>query len=202
MSLRRHLPLALAAVVLLGACSSTTVEPAADTAGASTPSATPSPPASAGPSKKSGTAGAEPTQQPVVASDLPDVSVIDVATGRQVALPSVVDGKRHLLVWAWAPHCPICAGEAPGVEAFASQNGGDVDVVGLGTQDTLGLAETFVASYGVKTPLMLWDPGFDSWRDLRITSQPTWILLSPQGKEIDRWTGALPADAVLDKVRA
>ena len=198
MNLRRQLPLGLAAALLLGACSSTSVEPSTDAAGATEPSATPSQ------TKQSGGngGGSSPTQQPVINSDLPDVAVIDVATGRKLALPSVVDGKRHLLVWAWAPHCSVCAGEAPGVEAFAGKYGGDVDVVGVGTQDSLGLAETFVSSYGVKTPQMLWDPGFDSWRDLGITSQPTWILLSPAGKEIDRWTGALPVDAVLAEVQA
>jgi len=201
MNLRRHLPLAVAAALLLAACSSTTAEPSADAAGSTEPSATP--PASATPDKTKQSGGnAQPTKQPVIDSDLPDVSVIDVATGGKLPLSSVVDGKRHLLVWAWAPHCPVCAGEAPGVEAFAGRYGGDVDVVGLGTQDSLGLAETFVSSYGVKTPQMLWDPGFDSWRALRITSQPTWILLSPEGKEIDRWTGALPVDAVLAEVQA
>jgi thiol-disulfide isomerase/thioredoxin len=199
MNLRRQLPMALAAALLLGACGSAAPDPSPGAAGTTPPSSSPTPTETKQPG---GNSSPEPTKQAVVDSDLPDVAVIDVATGKQVALPSVVDGRRHLLVWAWAPHCPICAGEAPGVEAFAGRYSGEVDVVGLGTQDSLGLAESFVSDYRVQTPQMLWDPGFDSWRALRITSQPTWILLSPDGKELQRWTGALPVDDVLSQVRA
>jgi thiol-disulfide isomerase/thioredoxin len=132
-------------------------------------------------------------------SVLPSVQVKDVAGG-EVDLASLVPSERPILLWAWAPHCPICAAEAPGVEAFAKANGDKVTVVGIGTQDDLALAEDFVASYGVDTPQMLWDPGFESWQALQITGQPTWVLLSPGGEEIDRWQGALPAEAVLAKV--
>jgi hypothetical protein len=49
---------------------------------------------------------------------------------------------------------------------------------------------------------MLWDPSFDSWLELGITAQPTWILLSPEGAEIDRWVGQLPEEDVLDAASA
>jgi thiol-disulfide isomerase/thioredoxin len=132
-------------------------------------------------------------------SVLPSVQVKDVAGG-EVDLAGLVPSERPILLWAWAPHCPICAGEAPAVEAFAKQNADAVTVVGIGTQDDLALAEDFVSTYGVSTPQMLWDPGFDSWTALEITGQPTWVLLSPGGEEIGRWQGGLPEDEVLAKV--
>jgi thiol-disulfide isomerase/thioredoxin len=132
-------------------------------------------------------------------SVLPSVQVKDVAGG-EVDLAGLVPGERPILLWAWAPHCPICAGEAPAVEAFAKQNADAVTVVGIGTQDDLALAEDFVSTYGVSTPQMLWDPGFDSWSALEITGQPTWVLLSPGGEEIGRWQGGLPEDEILAKV--
>lgn len=132
-------------------------------------------------------------------SVLPSVQVKDVAGG-DVDLAAIVPSERPILLWAWAPHCPICASEAPGVEAFAKANADKVTVIGLGTQDDLALAEDFVSTYGVDTPQMLWDPGFDSWQALEITGQPTWVLLSPGGEEIDRWQGGLPAEAILGKV--
>lgn len=132
-------------------------------------------------------------------SVLPSVSVKDVAGG-EVDLAGLVPSEKPILLWAWAPHCPICAGEAPAVEAFSKQNANAVTVVGIGTQDDLALAEDFVSTYGVSTPQMLWDPGFESWQALEITGQPTWVLLSPGGEEIGRWQGALPEDEILAKV--
>ena len=114
--------------------------------------------------------------------------------------PELVPSEKPILLWAWAPHCPICAGEAPAVEAFAKENANAVTVVGIGTQDDLALAEDFVSTYGVSTPQMLWDPGFESWQALEITGQPTWVLLSPGGEEIGRWQGGLPEDEILARV--
>jgi thiol-disulfide isomerase/thioredoxin len=135
-------------------------------------------------------------------SVLPAVGVRDVATGDKVVLTSVASGDRPLLLWAWAPLCPSCAAEAPGVEAFAGEHLDDIQIVGLGTQDDFDLAQSFVSTYGVKTPQMLWDPGFESWQQLSITSQPTWILFSPDGEEIGRWLGPLPEQEILDAASA
>lgn len=132
-------------------------------------------------------------------SVLPSVQVKDVAGG-DVDLAALVPSEKPILLWAWAPHCPICAAEAPAVEAFSRQNANAVTVVGIGTQDDLALAEDFVSTYGVSTPQMLWDPGFESWQALEITGQPTWVLLSPGGAEIGRWQGGLPEDEILARV--
>ena len=132
-------------------------------------------------------------------SVLPSVQVKDVAGG-EVDLAALVPSRTPILLWAWAPHCPTCAGEAPAVEAFAKKHADSVTVVGIGTQDDLALAEDFVSTYGVSTPQMLWDPGFESWQALEITGQPTWVLLSPGGEEIDRWQGGLPEGEILDRV--
>jgi thiol-disulfide isomerase/thioredoxin len=127
---------------------------------------------------------------------------VDVGTGGTIPLQSVQTVDRPLLIWAWVPHCPSCAAEAPGVQAFAEQHSSDLAVVGLGTQDDLTMAQSFVQTYGVSRPTMLWDPSFDSWLELGITAQPTWILLSPEGAEIDRWVGQLPEEDVLDAASA
>jgi len=132
-------------------------------------------------------------------SVLPSVQVKDVAGG-EVDLAALVPSETPILLWAWAPHCPTCAGEAPAVEAFSMKHADSVTVVGIGTQDDLALAEDFVSTYGVSTPQMLWDPGFESWQALEITGQPTWVLLSPGGEEIGRWQGGLPEGEILDRV--
>ena len=63
-------------------------------------------------------------------------------------------------------------------------------MVGVGTQDSLGEAEEFVARHGI-TFRMLWEDGFESWRGFGIQRQPASILVSPQGARLMKWQGAL-----------
>ena len=65
--------------------------------GASVDARTPAgPDAPAGPNPQSPTGAA--------ATDLPDLEVVDVATGTPVQLRSLVPSDRPTLLWFWAPH--------------------------------------------------------------------------------------------------
>lgn len=63
-------------------------------------------------------------------------------------------------------------------------------MVGVGTQDSLGEAEEFVARHSITFP-MLWEDGFASWQGFGIQRQPASVLVSAQGTELGRWQGAL-----------
>ncbi|MGH9149771.1 MAG: TlpA family protein disulfide reductase [Acidimicrobiales bacterium] len=69
-------------------------------------------------------------------------------------------------------------------------------MVGLGAQDSLGLARDFVSRAGT-TFSMLWDSSGRSWRELGIRGQPAAILLSRQGAEVARWIGPFDDEEVL-----
>ena len=43
---------------------------------------------------------------------------------------------------------------------------------------------------------MLWDESFESWIQLGVSSQPTAILLTPDGTIITGWVGRSPEDQV------
>jgi peroxiredoxin len=90
--------------------------------------------------------------------------------------------------------------EAPEVEQFARAHESEIQVVGLGTQDTLEEAREFVADRGT-TFTMLWDESFESWLELGVTSQPTAVLLTPDGTIMTGWVGRFPEDVVLDLAR-
>ena len=45
---------------------------------------------------------------------------------------------------------------------------------------------------------MLWDESFESWIELGVTSQPTAVLLTPDGTIMTGWVGRFPEDVVLD----
>ena len=65
-------------------------------------------------------------------------------------------------------------------------------MIGLGTQDTLGEAEQFVATYGTTSFTMLWDESFETWNALNITSQPTFMLFTADGRPVQVWNGPIP----------
>jgi peroxiredoxin len=95
----------------------------------------------------------------------------------------------------------VCNREAPGLEQFAREHKDTVRVVGLGTQDTFGEAQDFLARHGITFEL-LWDPTFESWRALGVSSQPTAMLLGPDGVLLGTWRGRLPESEILDLARA
>ncbi len=71
-----------------------------------------------------------------------------------------------------------------------------VQVVGLGTQDSLDEAHDFVNDRGT-TFTMLWDESFEGWQALGISSQPSAVLLDTDGSIIAGWIGGFPEDEVL-----
>lgn len=185
----------------------TTDEPAPATVSAApspppqpTPEQTASPQPSATEEASSQPAAPAPTVSPD--SVVPSVDVVDVRTGQQVDVASLVPSATPVLLWAWAPHCPACRAEAGSAETFAAAHAEEVTMVGLGTQDDLAYAEGFLRDTGVTTPQMLWDPSFESWAQLGISAQPSWILVDGSGELLDTWVGPLPEDEVLAAARA
>ena len=69
----------------------------------------------------------------------------------------------------------------------------------MGTQDNLDLARSFVQSTGT-TFTMLWDPTFESWRQLGISGQPAGMLLDANGTILTSWRGDIPQSRVLEAV--
>lgn len=76
-------------------------------------------------------------------------------------------------------------------------------VIGVGAQNDLEYALDFMKLYDGEAPFdMLWDPTFDSWRELRINGQPQGRLLTAAGEIIASWAGAMPEQSILDAVAA
>ena len=142
--------------------------------------------------------GTRPDLAPAAASaqsPLPAVTVWDVGAEDWTQLADRLPAEKPLLVWFWAPHCPACAQEAPGMVAFAKANATTVDVVGLGTQDDAGMAKEFRDRHDVPFT-MLWDESFESWSALGVSSQPGAVLFAANGDVLGAWRGPLPESEV------
>lgn len=59
----------------------------------------------------------------------------------------------------------------------------------MGTQDSFGLAEEFLARHQVSTPLMTWDESFLTWDHYDVRGQPQVILLDENGGKLGQWFG-------------
>lgn len=90
-------------------------------------------------------------------------------------------GKPAVL-WFWAPWCPTCRAQAPGVSRLAEEYAGEVNVVGVG-----GLGEVEdIRDYArqVQGPTHLVDPDGAVWRHFGVTAQSTYVVLDADGEVV------------------
>ncbi|MBA3743341.1 TlpA disulfide reductase family protein [Sporichthya sp.] len=127
---------------------------------------------------------------------LPDLDVVRVASGDTTNLRSLAVSGKPTLLWFWAPHCPFCKAEAPKVLEFAKQYGDQVQIIGLGAQDDLAEAESFLAETGTTGLEMVWDSSGKSWVHYKVTNQPTVIVLNPDGKVARTWFREFDSDGI------
>ncbi len=194
------LPLALAAGGCGGDVSSVATEDGGPTtapesspstaAGGPGSTATPAPASEAASDDQAATV---PQAQP----DVPAVDVVVLADGSTVDLRSLAVPGRPTLLWFWAPHCSFCLGEATDLLEFAGEHGADVDVLGVGAQDSLGEAHGFVEKTGTAGLMMVWDPSGKSWVHYGVTNQPTVIVLGADGQVAGTWFRDFAPDEIL-----
>lgn len=128
---------------------------------------------------------------------LPDIEVVDVASGETVALRSLVSAGRPTLLWFWAPHCTFCIREAPEVLELAARHGDDLQILGLGAQDDLSQAQGFLELTGTGELDMVWDATGESWIHFGVTNQPTVVVVSPDGEVEATWFRELDEAGIL-----
>jgi thiol-disulfide isomerase/thioredoxin len=130
-------------------------------------------------------------------ADLPDIDVVALASGDPVALRSLATPGRPSLLWFWAPHCTICRREAPELLAFTAEHAGEIDVLGLGAQDSLDEAYGFLDDTDTHDLTMVWDETGQSWVHHGVTSQPTIVVLDRDGQVAGRWYRDFDEDGIL-----
>jgi thiol-disulfide isomerase/thioredoxin len=83
------------------------------------------------------------------------------------------------VLWFWAPWCPTCRAQGPGVSSLAEKYDGQVNVLGVG-----GLGDVIdIRDYAaqVQGPLHLIDPDGTVWRHFGVTAQSTYVVLDADG---------------------
>lgn len=89
---------------------------------------------------------------------------------------------QWVLVNFWASWCEPCRAEAPALDQFQREHGGeDFTVLGIDTRDLSGDGLAFVREFGVEYP-QLRDGDNSMGDDFGTTGVPETYLIDPQGK--------------------
>jgi thiol-disulfide isomerase/thioredoxin len=108
-------------------------------------------------------------------------------------------GKPTVL-WFWAPWCPICLQQAPGVRKAVDQYADKVNIVGVAGLDKVEAMPDFVRLAKVEAMPHLADEAGVVWKRFEVTSQSVFVLIDINGEVTFR--GRLNADEVPDRVAA
>lgn len=166
--------------LLLSACGSGTESSSAESAGSSTPELTPteasSSQAAQDPSKTPEPAKSSPSVEP---ASIPDILRFSGKTVEGATFEGSSLAGKPAVLWFWAPWCPTCRAQGPGVTSLADEYGDDVAFVGVGGLDD-GAA---IAEFAATTPGVthLTDPEGSVWRHFSIVEQSVYVVVNANG---------------------
>ncbi len=95
---------------------------------------------------------------------------------------SSLAGKPTVL-WFWAPWCPTCRAQIPGVGELAKKHGDAVNVVGVGSLDDQKAIAGFADQVAPEV-VQLADPDGAVWRHFGVTAQSTYVVLDENGEQV------------------
>ena len=112
-----------------------------------------------------------------------------------------LQGKPAVL-WFWAPFCPFCNAEAPGLSQVAASNP-EVTFVGIAAHSDVGAMQNFVSKYGLNFT-NLNDADGAIWARYNVPWQPAWVFYRADGSStfINNTTSALSQQDLASRVAA
>ncbi|WP_436776427.1 redoxin domain-containing protein [Yinghuangia sp. YIM S09857] len=198
---RRWIPVVVAAVLALGACGSDSSDKAEGPAASSGNPAPASPGADAS-TAEPGSAAAAPTgagSSAPPAAAVPEKLRFTATTLDGARFEGAQLAGKPVVFWFWAPWCPKCRSEAPGVAEVSAAFQGKVSFVGVAGLDKESAMEKFVADTKTGSIPHLSDEKGEVWRKLGITQQSTFVFMASDGST-SKASGPLGKDELERKV--
>lgn len=103
-----------------------------------------------------------------------------------------------VVLWFWAPWCPICRGEAPALVKEVEASPG-VTFIGVASRDELPAMQAFVSETGTGGFQHLADVDGEIWARFGVTAQPAMAFISSDG-QVKVVPGAMAPQDVLARV--
>jgi thiol-disulfide isomerase/thioredoxin len=122
---------------------------------------------------------------------------------------TTVDGKpfagssllgKPAALWFWAPWCPTCLSQAPGIRQAQERSAGKVTIVGVAGLDQAGAMPDFVRLAKVGAITNVSDPEGTIWKRFGVTEQSMLVLLDASGAVV--WEGKPSAAEIPDRIAA
>lgn len=123
-----------------------------------------------------------------VGERLPALSLPCLTPGAGVDLAAI--GGRPVLVSLWASWCGPCVREMPLLQRAYAEHGGEVEFVGVDTEDRPDAAAAFLATAGVTYPQLV-DLDGALLRSVGVPGLPVTLLLNADGRVAARHVGEL-----------
>jgi thiol-disulfide isomerase/thioredoxin len=121
-----------------------------------------------------------------------------------------VDGKdfsgeslagKPAVLWFWAPWCPKCRGEAPGVADAVKSVGGAVTFVGVAARDEVPNMRKFVEQHGLSGFAHLADTDLAIWKRFGVVEQPAYAFIAKDGT-VEVVTARVSKDDLMRRAQA
>lgn len=119
----------------------------------------------------------------------------DVVGGSELKFSQLFPSEKPLVLNFWAGQCPPCRAEMPGFQALYDQYQGDFMLLGLDIGPFMGLGSNQDARNLLQELNITYPVGRAHNRDpvvkYGVTSMPTTVFFTPDGKLLNRWVGLL-----------
>ena len=123
---------------------------------------------------------------------------MEAFTGGSVSLTDYAG--TPMVVNFWASWCPPCIAEMPDLEAVHQMADGQVDFVGINTQDTPDRAAELAEQTAVTYDLVR-DPDGGLFQAFGVFGMPSTFYVDADGLIVGRHTGLLTQQALIDDIR-
>ena len=127
---------------------------------------------------------------------IPSFDLVDLRNGRSVDLARLRTPGRAMLVWLWAPGCPVCNAEAREIEQFARQERLRLTVLGIGTQGDQKAATAFAKRHNLQSVRMLWSKDEALFDYYGVLQTPSTLLIDGSFRQAGDWSGRTPIGQV------
>ena len=119
----------------------------------------------------------------------------NVVGGNELKFSQLFPSEKPLVLNFWAGLCPPCRAEMPGFQALYDQYQGDFILLGLDIGPFMGLgsnqdARNLLQELNITYPVARAN-NRDPVTQYRVTSMPTTLFITPDGKVFQRWEGLL-----------
>ncbi len=108
---------------------------------------------------------------------------------------------QDAVLYFWAPWCPVCRAEMPGIADVATEYEGEISIIGVASLGDRGQMEEFIADTGSSNLQHLADIDGDVWSIYEVTYQYTFAFLNDDGT-YETYQGRLSEGELTDRVDA